>query len=262
MRGPTASLRNNVVIKTLAKLARKYLKWYNNSSYKRDKNGETWLLGRLRAELRTVLDVGANVGTWALFAEQILPDAVIHAVEIVPATRERLAANTAGHARIRCASIGLSDRDGRVSVRYHPTYSNLATVTEYPHHWKDELVECAVTTGDAFLRGEGLDRVDFLKLDVEGAEHLVLRGFAEALAAKRVRFVQFEYGKVNILTKFLLRDFHELFAGYGYVVGKIFPDFVDFRNYDLADEDFVGPNYLACAAGDPARALLGLQRGR
>jgi hypothetical protein len=90
-----------------------------------------------------------------------------------------------------------------------------------------------------------------LKLDVEGAEHLVLQGLDEALSERRIRFVQFEYGRVNILTRFLLRDFYTLFATHGYVVGKIFPDHVDIRDYDLNDEDFLGPNYLACRGDDP-----------
>ncbi len=60
--------------------------------------------------------------------------------------------------------------------------------------------------GDEFLAREGIGRVDFLKLDVEGAEHLVLQGLNEYLQKGRIRLVQFEYGLVNILTHFLLRD--------------------------------------------------------
>jgi hypothetical protein len=111
--------------------------------------------------------------------------------------------------------------------------------------------------GDEFLEREGIGEVDFLKLDVEGAEHLVLQGLERHLRQQRVRFVQFEYGRVNILTHFLLRDFYQLFGAYGYVVGKIYPDYVDFREYDLSDEDFLGPNYLACRAGDEAVRRLG-----
>ena len=62
----------------------------------------------------------------------------------------------------------------------------------------------------------------------------------------------------SILTRFLLKDFHELFAEHGYVVGKIYPDHVDIRDYDLGDEDFLGPNYLACRAEEPALRLVGL----
>jgi hypothetical protein len=44
----------------------------------------------------------------------------------------------------------------------------------------------------------------------------------------------------------LLYDFHSFFKELGYVVGKIYPGYVEFREYDmLDDEDFIGPNYLA-----------------
>jgi hypothetical protein len=115
--------------------------------------------------------------------------------------------------------------------------------------------------GDSFLQREGIAEVDFLKLDVEGAEHLVLKGLEDRLQQRSIRFIQFEYGRVNILTHFLLRDFYQLLTGYGYVVGKIFPDYVDFREYELGDEDFIGPNYLACRAGDQMIPALTRLRG-
>ena len=112
-------------------------------------------------------------------------------------------------------------------------------------------IDCEVTSGDAFCAARGIAAVDFLKVDVEGAEHLVFEGFAGALQERRIRFIQFEYGRVNILTGFLLKNFYELFARHGYVVGKIYPDYVDVREYDLGDEDFLGPNYLACRHDEP-----------
>src|SRR6266571_3677675 len=66
MRRPTASVRRNVIFKTAAKLCRQYLKWYENASYKFERNGERWVLQQLHGEaVRTVLDVGANEGQWA-----------------------------------------------------------------------------------------------------------------------------------------------------------------------------------------------------
>lgn len=257
MRRPTARVRRNAFFRTIAKLAKQYLKWFGNASYKPHKNGERWVLAQLRDQsIRSVLDVGANVGDWTVLAAELLPDATVWALEIMPATFARLRERVAGHARIRSFNLGLADRDGTLRMHYNPAASTHATFTEYPQSGTHQLIDCAVRSGDAFVREQGIDRVDFLKMDVEGAEHLVLAGLAESLRARRVRFVQFEYGRVNILTKFLLRDFYELFRRYGYVVGKIFPDFVDFRAYDLGDEDFLGPNYLACPADDPALPRL------
>lgn len=94
------------------------------------------------------------------------------------------------------------------------------------------------------MRDNGIERIDLLKIDVEDAEHLVLEGFGEALGTK-IDAIQFEYGRVNIITHFLLRDFYQILEARNYLVGKLFSNHVDFRSYDLTDEDFVGPNYVA-----------------
>jgi len=183
-------------------------------------------LETLRDEpIRTVLDVGANVGSWSLMAADLLPQATIYALEVVPDTAATLRDNAAGHDRIKCFNLGLAEHTGTLALNYHPSASTHTTFTDYPHSWTGKRIECPVMRGDDFLAQEGIDDVDFLKLDVEGAEHLVLQGLENHLRRERVRFVQFEYGRVNILTHFLLRDFYQLFESYGYVVGKIYPDY-------------------------------------
>jgi len=249
---PTARARRNPLLRAAAKLCRQYLKWYGNASYRPHKNGERWLLGVLGTEpMATILDVGANVGDWSLLAAAALPHATIYSLEIVPRTAATLRARTAAVTRIKTFDLGLADHTGTLTVRFNPAATAHTTFTEYPHPWEGERIEAQVMRGDEFLAREGIQSVDMLKLDVEGAEHLVLRGLGLALSERRIRFVQFEYGRVNVLTRFLLKDFYEMFEGHGYVVGKIYPDYVDFRDYDLDDEDFLGPNYLACRRDEP-----------
>jgi FkbM family methyltransferase len=250
---PTARVRRNRILRTTAKLCRQYLKWFGNSSYKFARNGERWLLATLGSEpIRTVLDVGANDGMWSLMASDLFSNANIYALEIVPDTAATLQARVGHHARIKCFSLGLAAHTGKLPVRYYQPASRHATFIDFPRSWTGEWIDCPVMCGDEFIAREAIDHIDFLKLDVEGAEHLVLQGLESQLRAKAVRFVQFEYGQMNIFTHFLLRDFVQLFASYGYVVGKIYPDYVEFREYDLNDEDFIGSNYLACPAKDDA----------
>lgn len=257
MRRPTRRVRANPFFRTVARLARQYLKWYGNASYKPHKNGERWLLTALSSEpVRTVLDVGANVGDWSLLAAAAFPAATIYALEIVPRTAATLRERTASVPRIKPFDLGLADHTGTMRVRYNPAATAHSTFTDYPHGWDGERIDARVMRGDEFLAREGIRDVDVVKLDVEGAEHLVLRGLGDVLGERRLRFVQFEYGRVNVLTRFLLKDFYELFARAGYVVGKIYPDYVDFRDYDLGDEDFLGPNFLACRGDDPMIARL------
>jgi len=248
----TKRLRTNFFAKSLAKACRQYLKWYNNPGFKFHRNGEQWLLERFRHEpMRTVFDVGANVGEWSKLAAALLPDATIYAFEIVPATFDKLRTATQGNRAIRCFDHGLGDQNGVLSIRYDTAASGHATFTDYP--WQGHLttIPGRVVTGDSFLDERSIDGIDLLKIDVEGAEHLVLHGLQRAFAERRIRLTYFEYGRYNVMTKFLLKDFYEFFGQHGYVVGKLFTDFVDFREYHPDDEDFTGPHYVACRAEEP-----------
>jgi hypothetical protein len=78
---------------------------------------------------------------------------------------------------------------------------------------------------------------------------LVLQGFERILHEKKIDVIQFEYGHINIESKFLLYDYHKFFRTRGYTLGKVYPGYVEFREYDMSsDEDFIGPNYVAVNA--------------
>jgi hypothetical protein len=74
---------------------------------------------------------------------------------------------------------------------------------------------------------------------------LIIKGFSDLLRQGRINVIQFDYGLVNILNSMLLRMYYEHLGALGFVIGKIYPTYVDFRDYDLGDEDFRGPNYMA-----------------
>ena len=97
------------------------------------------------------------------------------------------------------------------------------------------------------MKEHGIDHIDFLKLDVEGAEYLVLDGFKKAIEGDKIDMVQFEYGEINASTHNLLRDFHMFFTGKGYQIGKLLNNRVRFKTqYSYADENFLAANYIAC----------------
>lgn len=135
-----------------------------------------------------VLDVGANLGTFCLNLAVRRPDLAFHALEPVAATCAWLRANVrrnGADARVRVHRLALAERAGTMEMtctRY--TNNRLvpgrgALAGEGPR----ETVE--VGTLDAFAAREGTGRVALLKLDVEGAELLVLRGGRDLLRRDR-----------------------------------------------------------------------------
>ena len=239
--------RRTGAVRYLAAVCRDFLTQYENLNYDPRRNGERFMLEAMAAKglLTCIFDVGACVGEWALMAREIAPGASLHCFEIVAANAERLLRNVQPYPNIFANSCGLSHEDGVVTIRYFPDQPTLSTMTDYPHELEAVVTSGVVTAGDSYIARHDISRVNLLKIDVEGAEELVLKGFSNALANGMIDVIQFEYGKVNILTRFLLRDIYEMLEGYGYTVGKLYPNYVEFRHYTLDDENFFGPNYVA-----------------
>lgn len=238
--------RDDQDVRAFAGFCRLFLRGFENCNYDMMSNGEAWLLERLAPlGLRVVFDVGANVGEWAALAATALPSAVVHAFELVPGTFRQLEQRAAPFGgRIIANPFGLSDKAGEIQVNIVPDDNTLASVVRL-HDAAQQTQTCPVASGDDYLDAVGLERIELLKIDVEGAEHLVLTGLARALGQGRIDVIQFEYGQANILTKVLLHDYHQELEALGYVLGKLFPARIDFRQYRTEHEDFIGPNFVA-----------------
>lgn len=258
-----AAHRRNPLVRKLAGVCRRFLAWYGNNDFELGSNGEAFVLETLAAfGPRILFDVGANVGDWTIAACARCPGAEIHAFEIARPTFETLVAATRHLPAVHCLNAGLADAAGTIRIRHYDQLPALTTAVDYPHPFPFTELTADVVTGDGYAAEHGIEHIDLLKIDVEGMEPRVLDGFSGLLARKAVDVVQFEYGRASILSRFLLRDYHALFRERGYAVGKIFPRYVDFRDYELADEDFVGSNHLACleSKAEYLEALSG--RGR
>jgi FkbM family methyltransferase len=211
-------------------------------------NGEQWLLRQLGPSAKTILDVGANCGAWALGAHRICPNAQIYCFEIASETRSQLKANLSRLPNIHALDFGLGDLERPVRVKYYPERDSLTSMYDYPHpercRWNTEMI----CRGDDFLQSQGLDQIDLLKVDTEGADLCVLKGFDAALSSHSISIVQFEYGYACILSRSLLIDFYEYLESKEYVIGKLHATHVDFRSYRLQDENFFGPNFVAVSS--------------
>ncbi len=133
---------------------------------------------------------------------------------------------------------------------YFPDHPDLTS--DMPRHDDYKVIpfEAYLTTLDAFCRERRIEAIDFLKIDVEGAEHRVLEGARELLEAQKIDCIQFEYGAFSIETRFLLKDYFALLSGQ-YFIGKIFPNHIAFTDYDWMAEDFRFSNYLCVSRSRP-----------
>lgn len=222
-------------------------------------NGESAILGRLKpADFRLAVDVGANVGDWTRAALRLWPNCRVHAFEVAPRTHARLEATFRSsplRSRVELHEIGLSDQPGLETMYYFPDHDTLTC--DVPRHdgYTADPFQANLTTLDAFCAERGIEAIDYLKIDVEGAEHRVLKGARALLEADRIACIQFEYGAFSSQTRFLLKDYFDLLAE-RFAIGKIFPDHVAFGDYDWTAENFRFSNYLCVSKSRPDLARL------
>jgi FkbM family methyltransferase len=130
-----------------------------------------------------ILDIGANFGFYAVsFARALARCARIIAFEPFPSTFRRLCANIALNGLddvIQAHPLALSDRVGRARMWSRPDNSGASAVLD------EGSTSVPATTLDTFSRDAGLERLDFVKVDVEGHEEAVLRGASDVLARFR-----------------------------------------------------------------------------
>lgn len=248
--------RFNPATQGLADLFNKSVLAWKNKQYDVELNGEAALLRRLaRFKPGTLFDAGANVGDWSAAALAAIPACHVHVFEIAPATAAELKRNLATYdGRVTINTCGLGASEGEIKLFYSPDSSTAAStvpgVVEFSareHRINTiEEIPARIMTGDQYMAASQLVGIDFLKIDVEGAEWDVLDGFSRAFAGRKIQMVQFEYGPLNLKTRKLLGDYWNFFTQRGFVVGKLYPEGVAFKSFDISDEDFTGPNFIAC----------------
>ena len=144
----------------------------------------TSLFYRLSAGSRCVLDVGAHVGYYALLAATANAQARVFAFEPVPQIQDRLRANVKlnGFNHVHCEPLAASDKDGSVEFYVPPGLSPTSASALKGFRPAEYSLKVSATRLDTFVKSRQLSKIDLVKMDTEGTEHLVLEGMREILA--------------------------------------------------------------------------------
>ncbi len=127
-------------------------------------------------------DVGGNVGYFSMLLAHLAPRGAIHVFEPIPLNAALIAANRElngfAHIAINACAVGDEAQTLSFTVSTDSAYSSLHDVGR---SLALATIPVQMITLDDYVKQHGIPRVDILKIDVEGAEALVLQGAAQLL---------------------------------------------------------------------------------
>jgi FkbM family methyltransferase len=224
----------------------------------RNTNGETslqqWMLDLSpRQREMHVVDVGANIGQWALAMLATarragrLGDLDLHSFEPSSYTFARLSEALDGQG-VTLNQAALGDRPGSSTLHVLAPGAATNSLHRPPDAPDDSATEEVPTsTLDAYADSARLDHIMLAKIDAEGHDLAVLRGARRLFAKQRISVAQFEYNHRWVYARYFLRDAFDLLEPLGYQLGKLTPYGVEFYPcWEAELETFVEGNYVAC----------------
>jgi FkbM family methyltransferase len=137
-----------------------------------------------RLEVRTVFDVGANVGQSVVKYLSEFPEATIFSFEPIPETFTQLQMNVGHNARVKLHNIALGAEPGELRMNLPEGHSDTAFISD------DGPIPVPAQTLDHFFAGP----INFLKIDTEGHDLEVLKGAGHLLRDSRIDVIQVEVG--------------------------------------------------------------------
>jgi FkbM family methyltransferase len=207
----------------------------------------------LKTSTPVLFDVGANYGSWSTQMLKVCPGC-LKLVLIEPQVQclDSLEKITFPNKVIYPCAV--SDHQGEMSFFSAEQKRGWAAASLFERretyfskiHQRASVVP--IRKLDDIIQENDLSRIDFMKIDVEGAELLVLKGAEASLQRRKIKAISFEFGSGNINSRTFFRDFWDFLRSYGFCVARILPGGKMFKieEYDEDLEYFRGAtNYVA-----------------
>ena len=192
------------------------------------------------------IDVGANVGQHSLFLSRYCKQ--VHAFEPYEPVRRQLESNIQYNdiRNILVHNVGLGDSSEELDF-YAPKGANTATGSFVPSHETDnneKTGKLKVVNGDKYFSNLGLDKIDLVKIDVEGFEKSVLKGLENTIRDYRPALLM-EFSDTTQASFTGVDELQSMFPE-GYRIKRVISNskyFVFFNRakYKLIDFDFGVP---------------------
>ena len=173
-------------------------------------------------DIKTVIDVGANIGQFAIDVRKLYHDADIYSFEPLPEPYSELLVNTKSFSKFNPYNFALGDYEGTTEM-YSNEFSQSSSMLEmadshkqaFPHTKNACSITVNIQTLDATVSELQLDADILLKIDVQGSEKQVLDGAKDTL--NKVKIIIIETSYISLYKdQSLFGDIHNYLAELGF----------------------------------------------
>jgi len=213
-------------------------------------NGEVWVMQYIERKVKNndfqnvvIFDVGANKGQYLEQLYVHIAQAQIYCFEPSPYAFSILNNKAQNMNNVSCFQLGVGHKETSGILKSEVKGSVMASFLPQAGNHTME-VTAQITTIDIFCKKNDIQHVYFLKLDIEGYELNALTGALEMIKNKKIKYIQFEFGKNNIQNGVYLKHFFDILSNYQ--IHRVLKDGLrKMSKYDLRHEIILTTNYLA-----------------
>jgi FkbM family methyltransferase len=161
------------------------------------------IVGRYLPNDPVILDVGANIGVTSAIIAVLRPAAIIYSFEPSPETLGFLSETVRPFGNVTAVPIAMSDKPGTMRFLDNATSASASHLIN-GNSLGGSTIEISVSTIDEFVKERSIERIDLIKIDVEGFEPDVISGARETIGRLRPgvfvevnSFTLIAYGNLN-----------------------------------------------------------------
>ena len=155
-------------------------------------NGEFWFLKNLPTTCKIVLDCGANRGEWTdALLESNNTLKAIYLIDANPILIDFLKSKYQNNPKVHVIYRGIDYRSDKMSFHVpnigdsHGTFASNMFYSTY----SDSIITSSI---DELLEEKNIQKIDFLKLDLEGFDYFALLGARRSISLGKIDIIQFE----------------------------------------------------------------------
>lgn len=217
-------------------------------------SGELPLLKRHLKNLDkpVIFDIGAHVGEYLEACMNINNQARVHCFEPSKVHYKKLSSvNLEDESNVVINNFGLGLDEGSFTLYKDEEVSGLASFKKRDLNHLDISFDhqevCEVRNPLRYCEENNIEYIDWLKVDIEGAEFQLFESFSPYFKEKKIKACQFEYGHANIESRVYFRDFYNFFSSHGYNLGILRPNgqITLIKNYEEKYENMYIANFVA-----------------